>query len=274
MDKGIIKEIFLLVLEVVRALCEMLWKKTKDFLLLIWDRFFGISDVSSEERAEEQEWGVTGEDTWPAAPELPIVKPEKPHQEIERKEIVFVPQVPEPPDNYGDNRIVLMVRDPEWLFAYWEIQKDAMDSVLNMLGNMAHSAKLALRVYDVTDIIFDGNNAHKYYDIEVTGGARNWYIHVGEPDRSFCVDIGFLAPDGTFHTLCRSNVVRTPRAGVSEVVDEKWMGIEEIYEKVFAPMGLGISESVFERAHKGWQEMAKEGVSSSGFSGGLTASER
>ncbi|MEP9410592.1 MAG: DUF4912 domain-containing protein [Candidatus Brocadia sp.] len=262
MDKGVIKEIFLLILEIIKALCGTLWKKIKDLLALIWDRFFGMSDISSEGRAEEEEWGATGEDTWPTILEAPSVKPEEPHREIERKDIVYVPPVPELPDNYGDNRIVLMVVDPEWLFTYWEIQKSAMDSVLNMPGTMIHGARLALRVYDVTDIIFDGNNAHKCYDIEVTGGARNWYIRVGEPNRSFCVDIGFLASDGTFHTLCRSNVARTPRAGVSEVVDEKWMGIEEIYEKVYAPTGFGISESVFERAHKGWQEILKEGASS------------
>jgi hypothetical protein len=149
-----------------------------------------------------------------------------------------------------------------------------MDGVLNTLGSMAHGAKIVLRVYDVTDVIFDGSNAHKYYDIEVAGGARNWYIHVGEPNRSFCVDIGFLTSRGGFRAIVRSNTVRTPRAGVSEVIDEEWMGIEEIYEKVYAPMGLGISESVFERAHKGWLEIQKEGVSSLRSPGGSTTSER
>ncbi|MFN3532987.1 MAG: DUF4912 domain-containing protein [Candidatus Brocadia sp.] len=271
MDKGIMKEIFLLIFEIIKALCEILWKKIKNLVGLIWDRFFGMADVSSEERAEEREWGVTGEDKWPTVPEAPPVEPEVPQPVTERKEIIYVPAIPELPDNYGDNRIVLMVVDPEWIFAYWEMQKDMMDSVLNALGGMAYGAKTTLRVYDVTDVIFDGKNAHKYYDIEVTGGARNWYIHVGEPNRSFCVDIGFLTSQGIFRTLARSNTVRTPRAGVSEVVDEKWMGIEEIYEKVYAPMGLGISESVFERAHKGWQEILKEGVSSPESSGGSKA---
>lgn len=200
-------------------------------------------------------------------------KREEPQPGSERKEIIYVPEIPELPDDYGDNRIVLMVRDTEWLFAYWEIQKGVMDSALNTLGDMAHGAKIAVRIYDVTDIIFDGSNAHKRYDIEVTGGARNWYIHVGEPDRSFCVDIGLLTSQGSFLTLARSNTVRTPQAGVSEVIDEKWMGIEEIYEKIYAPMGRGISESVFERAHKSWREIQKEGVSSPGSSGGSTASE-
>lgn len=278
MDKDIVKEIFLLILEVIKAFCEMICKGIKNFFSLIWDRFFGMADVSSIEKAEVQEWGVTGEDTWPTAPKSPSVQPEEPQPGIERKEAVavYAPTIPEPPDSYGDNRIVLMVRDPEWLFTYWEIRKEIMNNVLNTFGSLAHSAKIVLRVYDVTDIIFDGNNAHKYFTIEVSGGARSWYIHVGEPNRSFCVDIGFLTPNGTFRILSRSNTVRTPRAGVSEVTDETWMSIAELYEKVnvYALMGLGISESVFERAHKGWTEILKEGVSSSGSPGSSSISKK
>lgn len=274
MDKDIIKEIFQLIFEIFKAFCEIIWKKIKDFMGLVWDRFFGMADVSSIEQAEEQEWGVTGEDTWPVAPEAPPVKFEEPQLRIERKEAVYAPAIPELPEGYGDNRIVLMVRDPEWLFAYWEIRQDAMDSVLNTHGIMAHDAKIVLRVYDVTDIVFDGTNAHKYFDIEVTGGARNWYIHVGEPNRSFCVDIGFLTLKGIFLTLSRSNTVRTPRVSVSEIVDERWMSIEELYVKACAPMGLGVSESIFERAHKGWQEILKEGMPSSESLSGFTVSKK
>lgn len=275
MDKDIIKEIFLLTFEVIKALCEMLLKTIKDIINLFWDRFFGMSDVTSQEQAEYQEWGVTGEDEWPVAPEASPDKPEVPQPLIERREtVVSVPKTPELPDSYGDNRIVLMVRDTEWLYAYWEIRRDVMDDALTMLGTLAQSAKIVMRVYDVTDIIFNGNNAHKYFDIEVTGGARSWYIHVGEPNRSFCVDIGFLAPNGTFRILARSNTVRSPRAGVSEFIDEKWVSIEELYEKIGIPEGLGISESVFEREHKGWQEILKEGVSSSESSGGWTISKK
>lgn len=262
MDKEILKEIFLLILEVLMALCEMLWKKIKGFFCLIWDRFFGVADISSPDRGEEQEWGDTGEDTWPVAPKGSFVGSEEPQPPVERKEAVYAPIIPELPEDYGDNRIVLMVRDTECLFAYWEHRKDVLGNILNTLGSMAHSAKMVLRVYDVTDVIFNGNNAHNYFDIEVTGGARSWYIHTGKPNRSFCADIGFLTPNGTFRLIARSNPVKTPPAGVSEVVDKTWMSIEALYEGISATEGFGSSESVRERAQKGWQEILKEGVSS------------
>ena len=273
MDKDIVKEIFLLTFEIFKALCEIVWKKIKDLFSLIWDRFFGMAD-ESKEQVTYQEWGVTGEDEWPSAPEAPSVKQEEPQQKIETKEVVYALQIQELPDAYGDNRIVLMVRDPEWLFTYWELRKDVIDSARNTLIPLAEGAKTILRVYDVTDIIFNGYNAHKYFDIEMTDGARSWYIHAGEPNRSFCVDIGFLAPDGTFRVLSRSNIVRTPRMGVSGIVDEEWMSIKELYEMVYVPMGHGISESVFERTRADWQEVLKEGVSSSESLGGLTISKK
>lgn len=276
MDKDIIKEIFLLIFEIIKVLCEIIWGKIKGFIDLIWDRFFGMADVSSRERGDVQDWGVAGEDTWPIAPEINPVRHEEPKPGIESKEKEYVsaPTVPELPGNYGDNRIVLMVRDAEWLFSYWEIQKDVVDNVIHTHENFSREAKLVLRVYDVTDIIFDGSNAHKYFTVEVTGGVRNWYIHAGEPNRSFCVDIGLLSSQGIFRTLFRSNTVRTPRVSVSEVVDERWMSITALYEKIGVPMGLGISESVFERAHKGWQEIVKEGVPSSEYLSGLSDSKK
>ncbi len=267
MDKDIIKEIFLLILELLKALCEMLWKTVKAGAVLIWDRFFGAADATPEQPSP-QEWGVTGEDEWPSAPEvLPVPAPEAPHvTKEERKEEVrvvqYVPPVPELTDSYGENRIVLMVKDPLWLFTYWEIQKDAVAGSLNVPGMLAHGARVVLRVYDVTDIVFNGNNAHKHFDLEVFIGAKCWYVHTSEPDRAFCVDVGLLTPDGTFHTLARSNVVRTPRLGLSHVVDEEWLSIYGLYEKVYLPLEHRISESMFERTYKNWQESLNKGVSS------------
>ena len=137
-----------------------------------------------------------------------------------------------------------------------------MDSVLNTLGAMTHTVKIILRVYDVTDIIFNGYNAHKHLDIQVTGGTRSWYIKVSKPNRSFCVDIGFLTFNDTFWALSRSNAVRTPCMGVSDVVDEKWIGIEKLYEKLY------------ERAHRNWQESLKEYVSSPESLSGLAVSKK
>src|SRR5262249_22808680 len=54
----------------------------------------------------------------------------------------------------------------------------------------------------------------------------NWYIEVAQPPRSYRVDIGYLSRRGQFYCLARSNVVSTPKAGVSDTLDENWSDID------------------------------------------------
>lgn len=89
-----------------------------------------------------------------------------------------------------------------------------------MIRRQLRPEKKVLRVYDVTNVSWP--SAHSFFDIEI-GFAANWYIEVGVPNRQWIAEIGWLSQDGQFFSLVRSNVVRTPRHGLSEVVDEEWM---------------------------------------------------
>lgn len=144
---------------------------------------------------------------------------------------------PDMPRGYGDTICSMMVRDPFWVFAYWEIQADRYEAARAELGEAYDSARLTMRVYDITDIVFDGTNAHSSFDIELAGGADNWYIEVPEDDRNYCADIGLRAADGRFFVLVRSNPVQMPRSGVSENVDEEWMARERDFERLYAISG-------------------------------------
>lgn len=144
---------------------------------------------------------------------------------------------------YGDNRIVLMVRDPHWIFAYWETKDQRQEKIL--------------RVYDTEN--------WSSFDIEINGGARNWYVKVPAPNRTYCVDIGYIAPDGEFVAVARSNWVTTPLDRMSDVIDEQWMIPD--WEKMYALSGgFGIgrgSMEIHELMKKRFQEeMASGWVSS------------
>lgn len=158
------------------------------------------------------------------------------------------------PQRYGSTRVVLMVRDPYWIHAYWEIAEDISDMVTMALGPEGWlTSKKALRVHDVTDIEFDGNNAHKSINIDIGEHADNWYINVERPNRSYCAELGLIGKDGRFVCLSRSNTVKTPRAGVSEVIDEEWMTISAIERYYPAPTAIPASpeivSAISERMH-------------------------
>ena len=38
------------------------------------------------------------------------------------------------PASYGADKIVLMVRDPRWVYAYWEITENKYNEIRNILG--------------------------------------------------------------------------------------------------------------------------------------------
>ncbi len=140
-------------------------------------------------------------------------------------------------DRYQDDRFMLLIRDPYWCFAYWDVSAQLQSDMIHALQQ--DQAKLLLRTYDVTDINFDGSNAHRYMDLEINEEASNWYINVWEAHRAYCSDLGLLYPDGTFKTLLRSNVVTTPRDSVSPVVDEEWMVVDEMFDKLYQNAGAG-----------------------------------
>ncbi len=136
------------------------------------------------------------------------------------------------PSRYHEDRMVLLVRDPWWLFSYWEFTPWREARVLEgMRREGCEREKTVLRVYDVTGTSIESPNS--FFDIEVGDRADNWYIDTGAPDREWVAEVGFRARGGRFFALVRSNAARTPRFGLSDVLDEEWMMPEEIFSKLF-----------------------------------------
>src|SRR5262245_36448351 len=101
------------------------------------------------------------------------------------------------PETYGDNRLVIMARDPLCLFAYWEATPDRLDALRDEVGHdMWQKGQATLRVYDVTDAGADPGRASSFFDVSITFDSRRWYIHVPQKGRSYVVELGFKFPDG------------------------------------------------------------------------------
>jgi hypothetical protein len=179
----------------------------------------------------------------------------------------FVEQRPsgqEIPAGYNEDKIVLQVRDPWWLHSYWEVTQGTKDKLRGSLGDSYEQAAWALRVYDISFIIFNGSNAHRYFDIAVGPDTNNWYIQVSS-GRSFCVDLGLRLKNGNFITVVRSNTVTTPLDGPSGILDEEWMILDDEFMRLYGVGFGGSSPDVKRRLRK-----FKEYISSWGFLSRLT----
>ena len=167
------------------------------------------------------------------------------------------------PSGYDQDKIILQVRDPRWVHSYWELRSQTIEGLKNKLGNDFYSAKKILRVYDVTNIIFDGFNANSFFDIQYNDFANSWYIDTNGPGRSWCVDLGLMLTNGRFITILRSNVVKTPLDSPSMITDEEWMIPDDVFARLYG-MGFGLGKS--SPVGRAWQERIKQGLFSSGLS--------
>ena len=175
------------------------------------------------------------------------------------------------PVRYGDNRIVILPRDPWWIYGYWDISEDRVDQVVSAIPVYERQGlRWALRVYDVTGIgDFRGDNANSCYDIDINGEATSWYINVNLPGREWCVVIGFKNPAGKFFVIARSNIVRTPYFGISSVIDEEWALADEDYYKILGFYDLSGRSSLSRRqiVEEVLQRQVSSSVASWGGSG-------
>ncbi|MDO5553139.1 MAG: DUF4912 domain-containing protein [Planctomycetia bacterium] len=126
------------------------------------------------------------------------------------------------------DQLLLMVRDPFWLHAYWEISAQLVERVRAAMGHLWHTADPVLRLYKFNSDHAGTLRQQYMTDIHIHGGINNWYIDVDDPPSSFKVDIGYLARDGQFFALLSSNIVETPQRYVHEAFghpDVSWNGV-------------------------------------------------
>ncbi|MGI9952420.1 DUF4912 domain-containing protein [Moorellaceae bacterium AZ2] len=143
------------------------------------------------------------------------------------------------PGKYGKDQIVLLVKDPYWLYAYWEITGDKREEFERLYGTGSwEDSQPVLRVYDLTHNAYDFLHA-PYFEIAITDFADNWYIHVGKPSSTFCVDLGRLHPRHGFVVLARSNIVTTPADRPSQVIDPLWPPLEACWKAAGTAKGRG-----------------------------------
>ena len=84
------------------------------------------------------------------------------------------------PTGYGESRIVLLPRDPQWAYVYWDVPNSQKEELRKQGGQ-----QLALRLYDATDVNLDyqtPNNLQEYNSDEL---AREWYLPIPISDRDY-----------------------------------------------------------------------------------------
>jgi hypothetical protein len=135
------------------------------------------------------------------------------------------------PIGYGESQIVLLPRDPQWAYAYWDIPNERKEELRRQGGQ-----QLALRIYDVTDMDLGYQSPHSIQEYPCDELAREWYLPIPVSDRDYVIDIGYRCADGQWLVLARSEIVRIPPIYPSDWIEDSFLTIaweEELEGKTF-----------------------------------------
>ena len=134
------------------------------------------------------------------------------------------------PGAYGQDQLTLLVRDPQCVFAIWEVTPEGWDAAVRRLPGSGPPAPV-LRVYDLGGCPHlaahwrreDARGCAEFH----VAGASSWYVHTRTPGLVLAAEIGARRAGVRRHRLLLA--VATPPGRPSDDVDADWMTIEDIY---------------------------------------------
>ena len=114
------------------------------------------------------------------------------------------------PEAYNETYIKLMLRDPFWAFAYWELK----DADLEIIRDGLAATEPFLRVYEVDNSPETPSSAISFFDIPVQITDNSWYINLPKSGKSYYIDLMYRSGKAE-KLLCTSNKVSSPEATYS-----------------------------------------------------------
>jgi hypothetical protein len=110
-------------------------------------------------------------------------------------------------------RLTLVAIGSRELYASWHVRPDDFEAALEWFGPDAVHAVVTLRLSDITDLRFHGDNAHFFWDVELGPAEGFRVIPLGLPGRSVVASLGLRSPRGYFHPLAHAGPTHMPREG-------------------------------------------------------------
>lgn len=105
------------------------------------------------------------------------------------------------PTSYGEDAVVALVRDPWWMFVYWELTEETRDRVRAQAGE---EARLMIQLE------VDGRDT-PLVEVEVPDiPVGDWYVPAHAPRHTVQAHMGYVNPEGTFFPLGTSRGVPVP----------------------------------------------------------------
>ena len=153
------------------------------------------------------------------------------------------------PRPFGINQIHFAFVQPGLGLLWWHVSDDTAAAARREWGSAGAEARPVVRVYDVTDLLFDGHNAHGFFDLEVGSLQGNYYLRHKRLGRSLLAEMGLRTRAGVFRALARSAAVRFDRDRPSGDFRRDGLFVARDFRLIFPVENISDAR-IFERLHR------------------------
>jgi hypothetical protein len=184
-----------------------------------------------------------------------------------QRDFGFPDVAPELPGNYSEPKLVLMPKDPEYMFCYWELTPALVEEKQREKVANAHYRE-TLKINWESKSLFEPN----FTFIPVFFWARKWYFGVPQVGQRYQVELGWLSDTGHFISIIRSNASELPEswAATQKRLAEQGevLAYSSSHTKTLGSSGHLIVEDA--RAFAPEWNLSSESMSSSSWSRGVS----
>lgn len=140
------------------------------------------------------------------------------------------------PEAYGTQRLLLVARDPRWLYAHWDLTGDQ----LRRHNALSRDKHLIVRVFA------DQPAGKPVVEQHVHPESRNWFIHVGRGGAKYVAQLGYYNRSGAWNTVATSSATLTPPETLSDDTSVRFetIPIEVPFKKLLELIKGAVTEHV------------------------------
>ncbi len=118
----------------------------------------------------------------------------------------FPDHTPDLPREYYQDKLVLMPKDPEWMFSYWELTSDLVERKSQEKRDATETYREVLKInWDSRDL-FETN----FTFIPVHFMERKWWFKVPDSGQTYQIELGWLSDNGHFISIIASEASELP----------------------------------------------------------------
>ena len=138
------------------------------------------------------------------------------------------------PESYGTERLLLVARDPHWLYAHWDLTGEQ----LRQHNAASRDKHLIVRVF------LNQATGKPVVEQHVHPESRNWFLHVGRGGAKYVAQLGYYDRKGAWQTVATSATTFTPPDVLSDDTSVRFetIPIEVPFKKLLALVKDAVAE--------------------------------